>query len=441
MKDIVTCTAFDEKGRGLVMLRDKETAIPGLIPGERAQIDFGGKMGRETLREMDIESPSPLRAKPPCPYYEACGGCQVQHLSDEGQRSFKEEKIKSLLGRFGKAEPLVTMEDPYFYRNKSLATFQRDHRGKIRSGIYEENTHRVVDVDRCIIQDDRANKIITTVGKLLSTFKLDPYDEDRGKGFLRHVLIRTAHHTNQIMVVLVTGTQVFPSKNNFLQALRKQHPEITTIVQNVNDHNTSMVLGKKSKTLYGPGYIEDHLCGKRFRISSSSFYQVNPIQTERLYGYALDLADIQPEDIVLDAYCGTGTIGILAADRAEAVIGVELSATSVRDAIGNAKRNGVRNIWFHQADAGELMQAMARDGQRIDVVFLDPPRAGSDEAFLDALAELAPRRVVYISCEPATQARDLAYLEKKGYQVKRIQPVDMFPQTYHVETVVLLQKQ
>ncbi len=438
MKDIVTCTAFDEKGRGVVMLRNKETAIPGLIPGERAQIDFGGKIGREMLREMDLESPSPLRAKPPCPYYEACGGCQIQHLTVEGQRVFKEEKVKSLLGRFTTPQPLIMMEDPYYYRNKSLATFQRDQRGKIRSGIYEENTHRVVDVDQCIIQDDRANKIISTIGKLLSTFKLDPYDEDRGKGFLRHVLIRTGYHTGQIMVVLVTGMQVFPSKNNFLQALRKKHPEITTIIQNVNDYQTSMVLGKKSKTLYGPGYIEDHLRGKRFRISSSSFYQVNPVQTEKLYEIALGMAEIQSGDIVLDAYCGTGTIGIMAAEEAEAVIGVELSATAVRDAIGNANRNGVKNIWFHQADASELMQAMATDGQRIDVVFLDPPRAGSDEHFLGALVELSPRRVIYISCEPATQARDLAYLEKNGYQVKNIQPVDMFPQTYHVETVVLL---
>ncbi len=440
MKDIVKCIGFDEKGRGRVILRGRETAIPGLIPGEVAQIDFSSRRSRELLREMDLKTPSPLRQKSPCPYYEMCGGCQILHLNPKGQEAFKQEKVNKALGRFNELQPIRMADDSYHYRNKSVATFQKDRRGRFRSGIYEENTHRVVDVQDCMIQDKRANAIIKTIGSLLGSFKLEPYDEDRKKGFLRHVLVRTGYHTGEIMVVLVTGSVVFPSKNNFIKELRRMHPDITTILQNVNDHETSMVLGKREITLFGPGYIEDTLLGRRFKISASSFYQVNPAQTEHLYQMAVAMAAIGPDDIVLDAYCGTGTIGIIAAEKAEAVVGVEINGAAVKDAINNAKRNKVDNIWFHQADASDLMEAMARDKQRIDVVFLDPPRAGSDKRFLDALVKLSPRRVVYISCEPETQARDMSYLEKKGYSANRIQAVDMFPGTHHVETVVLMSR-
>ncbi|OPL08646.1 MAG: RNA methyltransferase [delta proteobacterium ML8_F1] len=387
---------------------------------------------------MDLKTPSPLRQKAPCPYYEMCGGCQLLHLSPQGQAAFKQEKVNLALGRFKEALPIVMAGEPYHYRNKSVATFQKDRRGKFKSGIYEENTHRVVEVEDCLIQDTKANAIIKTIGSLLAGFKLEPYDEDRKKGFLRHVLVRTGYHTGEIMVVLVTGTLIFPSKNNFVKELRRIHPEITTILQNVNDHDTSMVLGKREIVLFGSGAIEDTLLGRRFKISAGSFYQVNPAQTELLYKIALEMAAIESRDIVLDAYCGTGTIGILAARDAEAVIGVETSASAVKDAISNAKANQVKNIWFHQADASELMAAMARDNQRIDVVFLDPPRTGSTVKFLEALIKLSPKRVVYISCEPQTQARDITYLDKKGYKVQKIQPVDMFPGTYHVEAIILM---
>ena len=252
------------------------------------------------------------------------------------------------------------------------------------------------------------------------------------------MLVRRGFHSGQVMVVLVAASPILPSKNNFVRALRQRHPEITTIVLNINRRNTSMVLGEQDKVLFGPGYIEDSLCGCVFRISPQSFYQVNPVQTEVLYRKAVELAGLTGKETVIDAYCGTGTIGLVAAKSAELVVGVESNPDAVRDAVANARRNNAGNARFFCADAGEFMRDMAQDGEQADVVFLDPPRAGSDERFLSSLVTLGPRRVVYISCNPATQARDLAYLTRHGYQVTALQPVDMFPFTNHVENIALL---
>ena len=266
------------------------------------------------------------------------------------------------------------------------------------------------------------------------------FDEDTGYGFLRHVLVRIAHATGEIMVVLITASPVFPSKNNFVKALRKVHPEITTVVQNVNDRNTSMVLGEKEHVLYGPGFIVDVLCGKKFRISSKSFYQINPVQTEKLYNLAIEAAGLTGKELVVDAYCGIGTIGIVAASAAKEVIGVELNKDAVRDAVTNAKVNGEKNIHFYNNDAGKFMVQMASQNAHADVVFMDPPRSGSTEEFMDAVAILNPDRIVYVSCNPETLARDLAYFKKKGYRAEKAWAVDQFPMTGHCETVVLLSK-
>jgi len=285
----------------------------------------------------------------------------------------------------------------------------------------------------------------------LHSFKIKTYDEDTGYGLLRHVLVRRGFHSGEVMVVLVLGSPVLPSKNHFVMALRELHPEISTVIVNVNDKRTSMVLGDKESVIYGKGYIEDTLCGCTFRISPKSFYQVNPVQTELLYGKAIAYAALTGNETVVDAYCGTGTIGIIAAKSAKKVIGVELNRDAVRDAVKNAKCNNVKNIEFYNADAGQFMVEMAEyraDAKRgeksgadeVDVVFMDPPRAGSDEAFLSSVVTLAPKRVVYVSCNPETLARDLLYLTKHGYRAQECQPVDMFPWTKHVETVVLLSK-
>lgn len=369
----------------------------------------------------------------------------------------KEKRFAGLMAPFCKPEPMIGMEQPAHYRNKVHAVFGEDRRHRVISGIYEAASHRIVPVDSCYIENEKADAIIVTIRKLLPSFKIRPYNEDTGYGLFRHVLIRTAHATGQIMVVLVLASPILPSKNNFVKALRKEHPEITTVVVNVNGRGTSMVLGEREQVIYGKGYIEDVLCGKTFRISPRSFYQVNPVQTEKLYGKALEYAQFTGGEIVLDAYCGTGTMGIIASERAGSVIGVELNADAVRDARINAKRNGVENIQFYLNDAGKFLTDMAAQAQgdtgrteratesraarrTVDVLLMDPPRAGSDEAFLSAVVRLGPSRVVYVSCNPETLIRDLKYLKRHGYQVKRAAGVDMFPFTDATEAVCLLER-
>lgn len=373
-----------------------------------------------------------------CAHDKKCGGCQYQNMPYQEQLKKKQKKEQKLLGKFGQVNPIIGMKNPYYYRNKVHAVFDRDRRGNIISGIYEANSHRVVPIEECLIEDKKSQEIIRTVRGMLKSFKIKTYDEDTGYGLLRHVLVRRGFTSGEVMVVLVTSSPVFPSKNNFVKALRKVHPEITTVVLNINDKKTSMILGEREIVLYGKGFIRDTLCGRTFRISPKSFYQVNPVQTEVLYGTAVKYAGLTGKERVIDAYCGIGTIGLVAAGHAKEVIGVELNPDAVRDARINARENKITNARFRQGDAGEFMEAMASAGEKADVVFMDPPRAGSDEKFLTSLLKLAPEKVVYISCNPESLARDLSFLTKKGYAVHKIQPVDMFCFCDHCETVVLL---
>ena len=372
-----------------------------------------------------------------CKVAKKCGGCQYQGVPYEKQLSEKQKAVRQLMQPFCKTAEITGMQDPYHYRNKVHAVFARKKDGTIISGVYEEGTHRVVPVEACQIEDKKADAIINDIRGLLKSFKIKTYNEDTGYGLLRHVLIRRGFTTGEIMVVLVLGSPVMPSKNNFVKALRKLHPEITTVVLNVNDKRTSMVLGDRETTIYGKGYIEDVLCGLTFRISSKSFYQINPVQTEKLYGKAMELAGLTGKERVIDAYCGIGTIGMVAAKSAKEVIGVELNPDAVRDAIKNAKRNQMKNIRFYQDDAGRFMEKMAAKGEKSDVVFMDPPRSGSTEQFMKSAVTLAPQKIVYISCDPQTQARDLKYLTKHGYKAMGAYPYDMFPFTKHAENIVL----
>ena len=380
------------------------------------------------------------RKKSLCPHFKTCGGCQYLDMPYEKQLEHKKKEVSDLLRPFCKVEEIIGMDDPFHYRNKVHAVMARDRKGRIISGVYKEGTHTVLPVETCLIENKKADEIIGTIRELLPSFKMKVFDEDTGYGFLRHVLVRTAHATGEIMVVLITASPVFPSKNNFVKALRKVHPEITTVVQNVNGRDTSMVLGEKEHVLHGPGFIVDVLCGKKFRISSKSFYQINPVQTEKLYNLAIAAAGLTGKETVVDAYCGIGTIGIVAAAAAKEVIGVELNRDAVRDAVTNAKVNGEKNIRFYNNDAGKFMVQMASQNAHADVVFMDPPRSGSTEEFMDAVAILNPDRVVYVSCNPETLARDLAYFKKKGYKAEKAWAVDQFPMTGHVETVCLLSK-
>lgn len=375
-----------------------------------------------------------------CPVAKRCGGCQWIGMDYGEQLREKEKQVRKILAPYCKLEGIVGMEQPLFYRNKVHAVFGEDQKHRAISGIYEERTHRIVPVDSCLIENQKADAIIVSIRELLPSFKIRPYNEDTGYGLLRHVLIRTGQTSGQIMVVLVLASPILPSKNNFVKALLKRHPEITTIVINVNNRSTSMVLGEKEQAIYGKGYIEDTLCGKTFRISPKSFYQVNPVQTEVLYAKAMEYAALMGKETVVDAYCGTGTIGIIVSDKAKQVIGVELNADAVRDARNNAKINQVRNIQFYQNDAGCFLLEMEAQGAKVDVVLMDPPRSGSSEEFLAAVARMAPEKVVYISCNPETLGRDLKYLTGKGYRAEKAVAVDMFPFTGHVECVVLISR-
>ena len=380
-----------------------------------------------------------------CPYAKKCGGCNYQGDSYDKQLREKQEFVKKNVGEFCKVLPIIGMDHPYHYRNKVHAVFDIAKGGTIISGVYKAGTHDVVNINSCQIEDETATAIIRDIRGLLRSFKIKTYDEDTGYGLLRHVLVRRGFHSGEVMVVLVLGSPILPSKNNFVKALLKIHPEITTVILNVNNKRTSMILGDKETVIYGKGFIEDTLCGCKFGISAKSFYQVNPVQTEVLYGKAIEYADLTGKERIVDAYCGIGTIGLIAASKAKEVISVELNRDAVRDAIRNAKRNDIKNVEFYQADAGEFMVEMAefnaanaKERKGVDVVFMDPPRAGRDEAFLASVVRLSPKRVVYVSCNPETLARDLAYLTKHGYRAQMCQPVDMFPWTGHVETCVLL---
>lgn len=437
----VTCTGLHESGKGIINIKEKKFLVSNLLEGETAIVKTIKNKNETSVRVIKIEKESRDRVKPECLYYGKCGGCQLQHMSHEAQDNFKQRLVENLLGAYCKVNDILTMKEPYHYRNKAHSTFAYDKKRQIISGIYQEDSHNVIDIDECLIHDRKADEIIETIKGFMKSFKMQPFDEDTGRGFLRHVLIKRGFSTNQVMVVLVVSSKIFPGKNNFIKALRKVHPEISTIIMNVNKRKTSVVLGNEEIVLYGRGYIEDILCGVKFRISAKSFYQVNPIQTEILYNKGIEMAKLQGKETVIDAYCGIGTISLIVSDKVKKVIGVELNKDAVKDAIQNARNNNIKNAYFYNDDAGDFMVKLANEDKKIDLVIMDPPRSGSDEKFLSSLVKLSPQKVIYVSCNPVTLKRDLGYLTKNGYKVKEIQPVDMFPQTAHVECVALLQRE
>lgn len=392
---------------------------------------------------LKTHNPDRLERKPSaggCPAAKKCGGCDLQGIDYAQQLMQKDRQLKKLLsGLVKELHPILGMGDPAHYRCKVNAAFGLDRKGKPVLGRYEKNSHRIVQTPSCMIEDETANEIAGTIFRLLSSFRIRVYDEDSGYGFLRHVQIRRGFSTGQYMVTLVCTDPVFPSKQNFVKALRAHFPQISTIVLNINDRHTSMVLGERNITLYGKGYIEDTLCGCTFRISPGSFYQVNPAQTQRLYETAIQYAHLTGNEHVLDAYCGTGTIGIIAAQSAKQVTGVELNADAVRDAIWNARRNKVQNIRFVKRDATDYMEEIS-SGNSTDVLILDPPRSGTTPRFIEAAARMSPERIVYVSCSPDTLARDLKLFRKEGYRAKEAQGVDCFPYTSHIECVCQLER-
>lgn len=378
--------------------------------------------------------------KPSCPLTaKHCGGCPLLGLPYEQQLAEKQKGLQTLLGGFAPVRPILPMQDPWHYRNKAIASFSMAG-GRLVCGLYAEGSHRVLPGAGCLLQQTRLNETLDAVLQAARACRYTAYDEDRGTGLLRHVVLRASRDGQQVLVTLVTAAPALPGSRNFVAALRRTAPWVRSVVHNVNPTRSSAVLGSRETVLYGSGFVMDTLGGLRFAISSRSFYQVNPVQTEKLYAAALKLAGLTGRETVVDAYCGIGTIGLCAASRAGRVIGVERNPAAVRDAVSNARHNRIANARFVCADATEWMMQAAGEKLRPDVVFLDPPRAGSTPECIGAVAAMEPRRVVYVSCDPVTLARDAALFARRGYRAEQFQPVDMFPHTNHVETVALLSR-
>jgi len=374
-----------------------------------------------------------------CKVSDQCGGCEYIGRPYEYQLGLKQAHINKLMEGICPVDNIIPCDEPYYYRNKVHAAYKR-LRGKVICGTYAKGSHRIIEHSKCYIENRKAQEIIETIRDIAEKHKMSVYDERTNRGLLRRVLVRVSEETGQIMVVLVTGSKYFTGKRAFISELLERHPEITTILSSVNERRDSMILGNKANADYGKGYIEDVILGHRFRLSAESFLQVNSRQTEKLYSTAIGMAQLRMEDRVLDCYCGIGTITLSMAPLCGEVTGVEINDRAVADAKVNARLNNVTNAVFIGMDATEFMKAAAGEGDHFDVVVMDPPRAGSTPEFIDSVAQLGPEKVVYISCDPETLARDLKLFIPLGYKPVRAVPVDMFPWTEDVETVVLLSK-
>ena len=381
-----------------------------------------------------------LVLKNKCPAFRECGGCAYAGKAYPFSCAEKTERVRKLMPEGCTVNEINAAADPFHYRNKVHSGFKRLKNGKIICGPYEEGSHRIVEVDDCLIENKTASAIIRDCADIAAKTGVSIYNETACTGVLRRVLVRTADKTGEIMVVIVTGNKYFRQKNVFVKELTKRHPEISTVLINVNLRHDSMILGSDTRKVTGNGYITDILLGKKFRISPTSFYQVNRDQAEVLYGTAVRLADFKGDERVIDAYCGTGTTTLTFADHTGSITGVEINREAVSDAVRNAKANGVKNARFVCADAVEYMEELAGSGEKVDVVILDPTRLGTDERFIKACRKLSPEKIVYISCNPDTLARDIRRFAKCGYLARVAEPVDMFPWTSSIETVVLLTK-
>jgi len=433
-------------GEGVGRYEGLTVFIPGGAPGDRLRArvtEVKKNYARAAL--VAVEEPSPDRVAPPCPVVDECGGCQLQHIAYDAQLRLKRQQVADALERVGKltgvtVHPTLGMAEPWAYRNK--AQFPMGYRsGRVIAGFFAPGTHRIIDIEQCEIQHPLGNRIMAEVKGLARAHGVRIYDERTHTGVLRHVLARVGRGTGEGMAVLVTNGREFPHGEEIARELMVRIPELVSVVQNVNPARTNVVLGRESRVLAGKEHITDYIGDLKFNISPVSFFQVNPAQTEVLYGRALEYAGLTGVETVLDLYCGIGTISLFLARQAESVIGIEWVKEAVADAEENAERNGVRNVRFIAGDAAVEMPRLAAEGERADVIVLDPPRKGCDEPVLEAIAQVRPRRVVYVSCNPASLARDLGRLQGMGYRTAEVQPVDMFPHTAHVECVARVERE
>lgn len=422
--------------------------VPGTAPGDEAQVRIVKDCGRYAFGILDkLLTPSPDRIPVDCAVAGPCGGCSLRHLDYAAELRAKQESVADAFRRIGGLDVPVLDALPSLevdrYRNKVQFPVGRDKDGAPCIGFYAGRTHRIVPCPDCKLQPGVLNDIGNTLCAFFAAHGIQPYDEERGKGLVRHIFLRRGAHSGQIMVCLVCTRPKLPHSDELVTLLREKFRDIATILINVNAKKTNVILGEESVTLYGPGCIEDTLCGVPVRLGPLSFYQVNTLAAERLYGVAAEYAQLEPDDVLLDLYCGMGTIGLSMADHCRELIGVEIIPEAIDSAKANAARMGdavAAKSRFFCADAGEAAARLAAEGLRPDVIMLDPPRKGCDETTLSAVVQMSPRRVVYVSCNPSTAARDAAWLGQHGYRAEKVQPVDLFPRTKHVETVCLLSK-
>lgn len=431
-------------GNGVAKIDGYPLFIQGALPGETAEIHVMKTLKNYGFAKViNILEKSPDRVEAPCVYFSQCGGCQLQHLSYEGQLKWKQNMVANVMKRLGKIDapvlPVKGMEEPWHYRNKSQIPFAQNEAGQMVAGFYKTKSHSIVDMERCLIQTGEADVVMADLKRELEILGVRPYDEKSHQGMLRHVVVRKGRATGEVMVVLVTKSKKFPQASAAIEKIRALIPNVTSIVQNVNGEKTNVIFGNDTFTLWGKDTIEDTIGNVRFEISARSFYQVNPVQTEVLYKQALDYAQLTGNERVIDAYCGIGSISLFLAQKAGHVMGVEIVEQAIEDAKRNAALNGFTNTYFEAGPAEEVIPRWYKEGKEADVLVVDPPRKGCDEALLNTIIEQKPKRVVYVSCNPATLARDLRILEDGGYKTKEVQPVDMFPHTTHCEAVAWLE--
>lgn len=439
-----TCIDYTHDGKGVLKIEGIPLFVENVIVGEEAEVLITKReKGYNLGRLIKLLSVSKNRCRPLCDNYKYCGGCHLQHMVYEEQLRFKQNRVQDVIKRIAGIEIEVPkiweMQEPLRYRNKVQVPIGQTYDGKIIAGFFKKRSHQIIDMQECFIEDRDADELILLIKELVQKYKIEPCEIHEKRGFLRYAVVRKSFANQDLMVVFVTRNEIFPRKNALINELVERNPKVKTVVQNINPSRSSVVLGRREKILYGPGFIVDKICGLKFKISAHSFYQVNPVQTEVLYKKAVEFAELKGYETILDAYCGVGTIGLIAASRVKKVIGVELVKSAVDDAKENAKSNNITNAEFFNEDATKFILKAVRKKSKYDVIFLDPPRDGCSQEFIASILKLLPPKLIYVSCDPASLARDLKTL-KQSYELKKIECVDMFPQTYHIETVVLLSK-
>ncbi|WZL72084.1 23S rRNA (uracil(1939)-C(5))-methyltransferase RlmD [Clostridiaceae bacterium 35-E11] len=434
------------KGEGIGRVEGFTVFVDGGVPGDELEVRIETVKKNYAIGQMiKINLPSKDRIKPICPIAEVCGGCQIQHIDYQAQLQLKADKVKANILRIGKLNDVIVhetigMAQPYQYRNKAQFPVGIID-GKAIVGFYKKGTHEIVNMNSCHIQHEVNDKIVNAIKKYIDNYQIATYDEATGKGLIRHIITKVGFATKEIMVVIVTNDGTLPHKEVLIDLLVEEVPSISSVVQNINTKKSNRILGKECVTLYGKDVIIDKIGDLKFNISPLSFFQVNPMQTKVLYEKALEYADLTGSENVYDIYCGIGTISLFLAKKAKRVYGIEIVEAAIEDAKENARINHIQNTEFFAGPAEDVVPKLYAKGVKADVVVIDPPRKGCDEKVLDTIVKMQPQRVVYVSCNPSTLARDLKYLDERGYKTVEVQPVDMFPHTAHVETVVRLQRQ